>query len=250
MNRKNHPVRAWFLLALVVGVVWGTPACGDSSTGSPPPAEEVPAVPEAPTVPEQPTPAVADGRFHTDDELSAVGLNIEPRDHVRGPETVAPGGPPPTTGDYDFVCGADTGRCVCRLPLPCTERGDCITLDDNLAGFRSALEGDGDRTVHCEWAETGRCGDFRYFYFQGGIHRYEMRWFDEDGRLVAQRNWTDYPEYCNHTALTRWQGRVPKCETLERTELICGEGDRPLRTPLEDLRGYAGIASPPPEPEE
>jgi len=90
--------------------------------------------------------------------------------------------------------------------------------------------------VHCERAEVGRCGDHRYFYFQGDIHRYEMRWFDASGTLVAQRNRTDYAQYCNHTASSRWMGRVPRCEALEREELICGEAAGPLLTPVEDLR--------------
>ena len=47
------------------------------------------------------------------------------------------------------------------------------------------------------------CGDYRYFDFEGDIHRYELRFFGTDGRLGAMRNWTDYAAFCDGQALER-----------------------------------------------
>ena len=122
-----------------------------------------------------------------------------------------------------------------------------MTFDENLRVFREALargqgEGSERRTVNCLTAETGRCGAFRYFLFVGDIYRHELRWFDADGAMVAWRNVTDYDAYCGGS-LARWKGRVPRCEEVERTELICGEGQTVL-TPLEDLHALAAGRGP------
>ncbi len=205
------------------------------TTTQPPPTTE-PAPVEAPPEP-------ADDRYYTNAELAAAGIRIAPESAFPAEQMFGPDGPTPTISGYQFLCGdpEDQASCLCRRPLPCeadAESGPCITLDQNLEAFRSALGAGGDRQVYCEHAEVGRCGEFKYFYFQGDIHRYELRFFDPEGKLVAQRNSTDYNEYCNHTALVRWMGRVPKCDRLERDELICGAAERPLRAPLDEIRAF------------
>jgi hypothetical protein len=133
----------------------------------------------------------------------------------------------------ELLCGFDPSSCVCHEELK--RFGDCITLEENLKVFRAALEPGQLRTVSCARAEVGRCGAYRYFYFQGDIHRYELRFFGADGKLVAQRNTTDYDAYCGG-ASARWQGVVPACNEMKTEELICGKAPRPLVPPLEDLR--------------
>ncbi len=146
-----------------------------------------------------------------------------------------------------LLCGgADESSCVCMEPLPCRESGDCVSFDANIEAFRNAVKGgQGDRTVDCSRGETGRCEKFRYFYFEGDNHRFEMRWFDASGHLVAQRNWTDYREFCGGRTRARVMGRIPRCDTLEREEIICGEADTKLLNPIEDVLRYTrGAAKP------
>ncbi|MFK7986794.1 MAG: hypothetical protein AB8I08_12285 [Sandaracinaceae bacterium] len=211
-------------------------ACGSPTPASRPPAEQT-----STEVPPTPTTNAPDPSYYSDAELVSEGFSVEPEDAFPTRQMFGPDGPSPTVEGYDFLCrGEESSRtCVCRRPLPCTAEGDCITYERNIAVFREALA-DPAVNVICEHAEIGRCGDWRYFYFQGGIHRYEMRLYDAEGALVAQSNSTDYNEYCNHTAGVQWMGRVPKCDRLVREELICGEAERALRAPLADLLGYTG----------
>jgi hypothetical protein len=165
-------------------------------------------------------PRVPEGAsFHALSELEQGGIAVERLDENEW-----------------LLCNPQRDTCLCLEPLACRERGDCITLEENLRVFRKELAKSADRQVICERAETGHCGDFRYFLFEGGIHRYELRWFDAAGKLVGQRNTTDYPEYCGGQALASYRGYVPKCEKVVSDELLCGEAKRPLSTPLEDFR--------------
>jgi hypothetical protein len=134
----------------------------------------------------------------------------------------------------------DGHRCACFEPQICTLPEDCLSLERNLDQFRKALAEPNQRTVSCVRAEVGRCGEFRYFYFAGDIDRYEQRWFDASGKLVGQRNWTDYPAYCGRRTNTAYSGFLPKCAEMKQEELLCGEAKQPLRPPLEDLRGLLG----------
>jgi hypothetical protein len=143
----------------------------------------------------------------------------------------------PLKKERQLLCGEEGSKnCVCLEPLPCESQSNCIGFQENVDAFRKTLAAKTPgRSVDCRRAEIGTCGSFRYFDFEGDIARREMRWFDENGRLVAQRNSTDYEEYCGGTSRTRFQGKVPRCEKMARTELICGvaEGDLPL--PIEDV---------------
>ena len=141
-----------------------------------------------------------------------------------------------------LLCGGtDESACVCLEALPCAADGTCTTFDQNLALLRQALAKPGDgRTVSCQRAETGRCEGFRYLDFSGDIDRHEMRWFDASGALVAQRNWADYPAYCGGRTRTRFQGRVPRCASPAREELVCGEAGGTVVTPVDDLTRRAG----------
>lgn len=181
--------------------------------------------PSAPTPPVSPPPP-ADG-FYSEAELRDLGVTV----------TAVEGG-------RSLVCGGeDLGTCVCLEPLPCAAAGDCATFDENVRAFRDALAHPAEgRAVHCRRAETGRCGDLRYFDFDGDIERHEIRWFDASGRLVAQRNWTDYPAYCGGKSRVMFQGRVPKCASAARDELICGEAAASVPTPVDDLLRRAGVA--------
>jgi hypothetical protein len=146
-----------------------------------------------------------------------------------------------------LLCGgADESACVCLEPLPCAAAGTCANYDQNLAILREALAKPADgRTVSCQRSETGRCEGFRYLDFSGDIDRHEMRWFDASGALVGQRNWTDYPEYCGGRARTRFQGRVPRCASPAREELICGEAGGTVFAPADDLARRAGASARP-----
>jgi hypothetical protein len=166
-------------------------------------------------------PKPAEGNYYLTRDLQALGLSVKKLDDRQS-----------LLQGFDPASSAS----VCFEPLRCEARGDCITLEENVKIFRAALEPGKARTVSCEWAETGHCGEFRYFVFEGDIHRYELRWFDAGGKLVAQRNWTDYSEYCGGRAMQSLQGRIPYCRSAVRDELICGHSRRRVAPPLEDLR--------------
>jgi len=122
-----------------------------------------------------------------------------------------------------MACDPGGQRCVCLEPLPCGGSEPCASFEENVAVFRSALQSKkGDRTIACNRAETGRCGDFRYFHFDGDIHRFETRWFNSLGKLVGQHNRSDYPEYCGKRTEQRWMGSVPDCAAMDQIELLCG----------------------------
>ena len=163
------------------------------------------------------TGATAPGVYRFE-ELATLGLNATRLD----------------TGET-LLCG---GQCVCMKPLDCSD-GSCISYSENIAAFRAALKAPGPgRTVSCRRAETGRCGEFRYFDFEGDLHRRELRWFNETGAMVAQRNVADYDAYCEGQAQTLFVGSVPRCEVLNDRERICGQGERPALTALQDLRRF------------
>ena len=127
--------------------------------------------------------------------------------------------------------------CVCLESLPCIETGNCIGLKQNVDAFRNALNQKQEGwSVDCRRSEVGRCGNFQYFLFDGDINRRELRWFDQSGHLVAQRNSTDHNEYCDGKARTRFMGKIPKCETTVREELVCGKAETNLANAIEDLR--------------
>jgi len=118
-----------------------------------------------------------------------------------------------------LVCGDD---CICLTDLGC-EGGECMTLDQNLAIFRKALDRD-YHTVDCNLADIGKLCDLQYFRFDGDIYRYEIRYFGPDGRLVGQSNTTDYPEYCEGQAMRQFSGRIPDCKMKPwDVEIICSE---------------------------
>ncbi len=124
---------------------------------------------------------------------------------------------------------------MCFAPLTCTATGDCVKYDANLAGFKEALARKQGRIVTCESASVSSCGEFRGFDFNGDIHRHELRWFAEDGTLVAQRNVTDYPEYCDGKARVRVLGRLPECGEAQLSETLCGDKPQAVRTPEDDV---------------
>lgn len=130
----------------------------------------------------------------------------------------------------------DEVYCECIEALDCD--GDCITLDENLRYFRDALARTEGATVLCESAQTGRCDALRYFEFNGDIERHELRFFSgDDGRLIAMRNWTDYPAYCEGRAMTRWLGGIPRCAEMSIEATICGTTDGPPVSPPQRLDG-------------
>jgi hypothetical protein len=124
------------------------------------------------------------------------------------------------------------GSCVCLRELDCcdsctSEAGEdgkkqCISLEKNLEVFRKELESKGDSQVLCELGETGTCGPFTYFEFMGGIHQYELRYFGPDGRLVGQRNYTDYRAYCGRRTNRVFMGRIPACRERNAFRKLCG----------------------------
>jgi hypothetical protein len=141
-----------------------------------------------------------------------------------------------------MIYGSQHGERLCFEPLACETSGDCTTFDEDVAIFERALKPGQDRAVSCRRAEIGRAGDFRYFYLERDIDRFEMRWFDASGRLVAQRSVPDPEdplsgdfngEYC---ASRRWMGRIPAADATKRERLICGQARTTLLPPLEDLR--------------
>jgi len=137
------------------------------------------------------------------------------------------------------VCG--TRGCVCLAELAC--EGPCITLQDNLAAFKEALARTSGNTVSCELADTGKLCGLSYFRFEGDIYRLETRYFGADGRLIGQRNTTDYNEYCNGASHVRFEGAVPSCPSGPRdVTVICTDHqhDRAVRDPRGDLMGFLG----------
>jgi hypothetical protein len=181
--------------------------------------------PAAPAVPRFDLPKPASGAHYELADLRRLGLGIEPIDGARS-----------------LLRGFDRSSAICLEPLACETKKNCVTLEENLKIFRAALEPGQERSVSCERAEVGRCGSFRYFLFQGDIHRYEIRWFDAAGALVAQRNLTDHTAYCGGKTTGSWQGRIPACDVTIREELVCGSAKTPVVPPLEDVRRLLGTA--------
>ena len=139
-----------------------------------------------------------------------------------------------------LVCGTEAGsQCLCLMPLDCGADG-CIQFTANVDAFKSTLaKPPQGAKAHCEKAATGACGTFKYFDFEGDLYRRELRWFDSTGVLVGQRNVTDYAAYCGKQTRARFQGRIPKCTTATRSELICGDAAGAMN-PLDDVRRFAG----------
>jgi hypothetical protein len=200
----------WVLLFVALACRGGSPeavAASPDTRSSPPPA---PPAASAPARSET---------YYDASELKALAAQVKP-----------------VKKDGLLVCGEAGRNCVCLEPLPCKAKGNCVAFQENIDAFRKALATKTPgRSVECRRAEIGQCGAFRYFDFEGDISRREMRWFDGAGNLVAQRSSTDYEEYCGGKSRTRFQGKVPRCDAIKRTELICGsaEGDLPL--PIEDV---------------
>ncbi len=138
-------------------------------------------------------------------------------------------------GDGALLRGFDGLSRVCLKPLPCAKTGECISLKENLAVFRKALQSGQERKVSCERAEVGRCGEYRYFLFEGDIHRYEVRWFDASGKLVGQRNTTDDWAYCGGALHAYW-GQVPYCTSTVVEQILCGRRGTPVSPPLRDMQ--------------
>jgi hypothetical protein len=138
-----------------------------------------------------------------------------------------------------LVVGKERSSAFCLTPLPCKKSpSGCLGLQENIDVFKRALPGSEDgRIVSCEWAETGTCGSFRYFDFEGDFDRFELRFFLPDGTLVAQHNWTDYSAFCGGHALSQWQGEIPKCFEMKRAQVLCKTRAKPLfiRAPADDL---------------
>ncbi len=143
----------------------------------------------------------------------------------------------PLDGGETLACNQKTGACICLTELRC--EGDCITLENNLEVFRQALaRGPDDRMVTCELADTGKQCDTSYFRFEGDIYRLEYRYFDSTGRLVGQRNATDYPEYCNGRAIAEFAGAIPDCrEPARDVKTICSDHshEHAMGNPMDDL---------------
>ena len=161
--------------------------------------------------------------YYSLEELRALGLHVA------------------SAGEGEvLVCGTEAGsQCLCLMPLDCGADG-CIQFTANVDAFKSALAKPSQGAkVHCEKAATGVCGTFRYFDFEGDLYRRELRWFDSTGVLVGQRNVTDYAAYCGKQTRARFQGRIPKCTTATRHELICGDAAAAMN-PLDDVRRFAG----------
>jgi hypothetical protein len=153
------------------------------------------------------------------------------------PSEIVPDARLETLGDGRTLLCATSRRCVCFEPLDC--EGGCPSFDENVTIFENAVRhGQGERTVSCEVGETGTCGAFRWFDFEGDIHRYDRRYFDERGAMVATRNRTDYPAYCGGRAMMQVAGPIPACETLVPFHLICGnrEPGRARRSIAQEVR--------------
>jgi hypothetical protein len=117
---------------------------------------------------------------------------------------------------------------MCFEALDGCTSGSCPTFSNHLASFRRQLAGLDGRVVRCDRAEVGTCGDYRYFSFEGDVHRYETLWFDSTEQLVAVDSSTDYRAYCNGTTLMTLRGELPTCDDVVRQELICGSGESPV----------------------
>lgn len=137
------------------------------------------------------------------------------------------------------VCG--TWSCVCLAELAC--EGPCITLRDSLAAFKEALARTSGNIVSCDLADTGTLCGLSYFRFEGDIYRFETRYFGADGRLIGQRNVTDYGEYCNGASNVLFKGAVPSCPSGPRdVKVICTDHrrDHAVQDPRADLMGFLG----------
>ncbi|NOX43547.1 MAG: hypothetical protein GXP19_07420, partial [Gammaproteobacteria bacterium] len=159
--------------------------------------------------------------YYSETELSDLGFRTVKLDEQRS-----------------LLCSNDSDLdCVCLEPLPCTTAGNCISFKENVGAFRTALnQKQQGLTVQCGRGETGQCGNFKYVLFNGDIHRRELRWFNNSGELVAQRNSTDYKAYCDGKARTQFMGKISKCASSVRKELICGKAETELPNAIEGLR--------------
>jgi hypothetical protein len=226
--RVMQPIREYAALAVLAATPLLVASCGRPTSVTPaesvarkagPPAEQgdTPvAKPASPQLPNSPAAGPTPPSFYTDAELAELGTEV--------------------TAEKLLLCRRDNHVCTCHEPLPCKE-GECGDFEAHVREFRKALAAPkSGRTVYCERAEIGVCGAFRYFLFIGDIERYETLWFDQRG-LVGQGERTDYNRYCNGKASGTFRGKIPKCDKVVRTELICGAGKSDPSPPLERMIG-------------
>jgi hypothetical protein len=210
--QRRHSRISWFVVALAT-----LAGCGGPETQPPPPpvtTTQPPVVVAADAAPPV-SPRVALAAA-----LAAKGFTVDN-----------------THPDETLVCNGTDGGCVCLVDLGC-DGPSCMTLDENLDIFRDALGAKGNVRVTCELADTGRLCDGSYFRFEGDIYRFEDRYFGPDGRLIGQRNATDYPEYCHRRAMFQYAGTIPDCATPPTdVQILCSDKhhERPLRNPMEIL---------------
>jgi len=165
---------------------------------------------------------VVDG-YYTIDELSRSG-SWSSRDDARA-----------------MVCRRMPSSACASSRSRAPSRASCPSFEEKREDLSSRASGaNGDRTVHCQRAEVGHCGKLRYFYFKGDTDRDEMRWFDETGALLARRNATDYPAYCEGWSESHWEGKVPKCTALGSRRALVRRSAAPLTSAIEDMRTQTG----------
>ena len=133
--------------------------------------------------------------------------------------------------------GGRRSHCLCVQTLDDCDPDKCLRFTSHVENFRRELRGVDGRVVYCDLAEIGTCGDYLYFHFEE-MHRTQTLWFAADERLIAIQEWTDYRAYCNRTTLRLFQGELPACDKLTRTELLCGKGEVGY-PPEAALRGLA-----------
>jgi hypothetical protein len=162
--------------------------------------------------------------YYTTEELKSLGTKITSID-----------------ANQSILCDETGQHCVCQEQLTCgiDKTAPCPSFTENVKSFQTALNTkQGKRRVTCNSAETGQCDEFLYFHFDGDIERYETRWFNTAGQMVAQRNRSDYASYCNGQTTTRIQGKIPKCGEMLITKLLCGaKTDSRVPTAIDTVTG-------------
>jgi len=109
-----------------------------------------------------------------------------------------------------------TDRCQAPLSDYCSGSA-CPTWDEAIADAREFAAGN----CNGDWsASSGRCGEYLYVLKVTGIGTSTTQYFNASGVLVALKEETDTPSYCNETSFDLWYGPILDCE-LEQGENFC-----------------------------
>jgi hypothetical protein len=115
----------------------------------------------------------------------------------------------------------------CALPLSAcgaSQGEDCeasLAYDQALAKHAGCCDlPPGAGGAACGELITATCGSYRVLAIGTlGVGTYVKQYYDDAGRVVGARYWTDTAEYCGQTRFSQAYGLVPSCD--ETPTVLC-----------------------------